>query len=101
MSQDEHFAFVKSLARELNGKKIELPSFPDVVLRIRTALDDPDMTANKLATILSVDPVLASRVLIFANSTYYNPAGTKIEGLDAAVGKSYSCVTPIALRVTI
>lgn len=87
MSQDEHFAFVKSLAEELNRKEIKLPSFPDVVMRIRTALDDPDMTADKLAIILSVDPVLASRVLVFANSTYYNPAGIKIEGLDAAVGR--------------
>ena len=87
MSQDEHFQFVQSLARDLNGKEIKLPSFPDVVIRIRSALDDPDTTGEGLAKILSVDAVLASRILILANSTYHNPAGIKIEGLDAAVGR--------------
>lgn len=87
MSEDEHFKFVQSLARDLNGSEIKLPSFPDVVLRIRTALDDPETTGQDLAKILSNDAVLASRILILANSTYHNPAGIKIEGLDAAVGR--------------
>lgn len=87
MSQDEHFKFVKSLALELNRKEIKLTSFPDVVMRVRNTLDNPDTTGDDLANILSVDPVLASRILVLANSTYYNPAGIKIEGLDAAVGR--------------
>lgn len=87
MSQEEYFSLVKALANDLNGNKIELPSFPDVVVRIRTALNDSDATADSIARILSVDVVLASRILILANSTYHNPAGIKIEGLDAAVGR--------------
>jgi len=87
MSQDEHFKFVQTLASDLNSKEIKLPSFPDVVMRIRAALDDPDTTGQDLAKVLSNDAVLASRILIFANSTYHNPAGIKIEGLDAAVGR--------------
>ena len=87
MSQDEHFKFVQTLASDLNSKDIKLPSFPDVVMRIRAALDDPDTTGQDLAKVLSNDAVLASRILIFANSTYHNPAGIKIEGLDAAVGR--------------
>lgn len=87
MSQDQHFKFVKNLALELNRKEIKLSSFPDVVMRVRKALDDEDTTGEKLARILSVDPVLASRILVLANSTFYNPAGIKIEGLDAAIGR--------------
>lgn len=87
MSQDQHFKFVKSLALELNRKEIKLSSFPDVVLRVRKALDDEDTTGEQLSRILSVDPVLASKVLVLANSTFYNPAGVKIEGLNAAIGR--------------
>lgn len=87
MSQNEYFELVQALAGDLNSNDIKLPSFPDVVVRIRTALDDPDTTGVDIANILSVDAVLASRVLILANSTYYNPAGMKIEGLEAAVGR--------------
>lgn len=87
MSQDEHFKFVQALAADLNKKDIKLPSFPDVVMRIRSALDDPDTTGDDLASILGNDAVLASRVLILANSTYHNPGGIKIESLVAAVGR--------------
>ena len=87
MSQSEYFKFAQALAADLNRGDIKLPSFPDVVMRIRTALDNPDTTGHDLANVLGVDAVLAARVLIFANSTYYNPGGMKIEGLEAAVGR--------------
>ena len=87
MSQDEHFEFVQSLANDLNRKTVKLPSFPDAVVRIRAALDDSDTTAGDIANILSNDAVLASRVLILANSNYHNPAGVKIESLESAVGR--------------
>jgi HD-like signal output (HDOD) protein len=87
MSKEEHFEFVRSLASELNCHEIKLTSFPDIVLRVRIALDNPDTTSEKLATILSVDPVLASRILVLANSTYYNAGGIRIESLNAAVSR--------------
>ncbi len=87
MSQDAYFNFVQALAGDLNKNEIELPSFPDVVVRIRTALDDPDTTGRDIAAIVAVDAVLASRILILANSTFHNPAGIRIESLDAAVGR--------------
>lgn len=87
MSQSDYFKFVQALATDLNRDDVKLSSFPDVVMRIRKALDDPDTSGDQLATILGVDPVLASRILLLANSTYYNPAGIKIENLDAAVGR--------------
>ena len=87
MSQSEHFKFVQQLAQDLNSDDIKLPSFPDVVMRIRSALDDPESTAQDVARILGNDAVLASRILILANSAFYNPAGIKIESLDAAVSR--------------
>ncbi len=87
MSQDDHFKFVKALAIELNRNEIKLSSFPDVVMRVRNALDDPDTTGADLAKLLSVDPVLASKILVLANSAFYNPAGVKTDCLDTAVGR--------------
>ena len=87
MSQQEYFAFVKNLAEELNRNEIKLPSFPDVVIRIRAALDNSETTAGDIANILNNDAVLASRILILANSNYHNPAGIKIESIEAAVGR--------------
>ena len=102
MPQEEHFKFVKSLALQLNRKETKLTSFPDVVLRVRKALDHPDTASENLATILSVDPALASRILILANSTYYNAGGIKIESLDAAVGRvGFSTVRSTAISYAV
>lgn len=87
MSQDEYFQFVQSLALELNRKEIQLTSFPDVVIRVRKALDDEDVTPAKLGQVLGVDPVLASRILVLANSSHYNRGSLKVDSLDTAVGR--------------
>jgi len=87
MSHEAYTNFVQTLASELNNNEIKLPSFPDVVVKVRAALDRPETTADDLANILSVDAALASRVLMLANSTYHNPGGNKIESVGAAVGR--------------
>jgi HD-like signal output (HDOD) protein len=87
VSQQEYFQFVQTLAEDLNGKHVKLPSFPDVVMRIRAALDDPDTTPQDIENILHTDAVLASRVLILANSAFHNPSGIRIENLHAAISR--------------
>ncbi len=87
MSSEDKFAFVQRLAADLNRGEVALPSFPDVVMRIRKALDDPDCNSDNLAAIVSTDAILASRILMYANSSYYNAAGVKIASLNAAIGR--------------
>lgn len=87
MSQEEYFGLVKALADDLNSGNVRLPSFPDVVMRIRAALDEPETTSEDMANILHTDAALASRMLVFANSSYHNPAGVRIEGLHAAISR--------------
>ncbi len=87
MDSELKFKFVKTLAIDLNRGDIALPSFPDIVVRIRAALDDPDCTGEQLAAIIGTEPVLASRMLILANSAAYNPGGAKISNLPATVAR--------------
>ena len=46
---NEQAEFMQGLTEALNSKDIALPSFPDVVVKIRTALEDPTCTADRLA----------------------------------------------------
>ena len=43
-SNKEAFAFVQDLALEMSAGKIEIPSFPDVAVRIRKVLADENCT---------------------------------------------------------
>lgn len=84
---DQKFEFVQQLATDLNRGDVALPSFPDVVIRIRQELEDPDCDGDRLAKIVSTEAALASRILVYANSSYYNPSGAKIVSLTASIGR--------------
>ena len=87
MNNEDQFRFVSLLALELENGDISLPSLPDVVLKIRRMLESDDCDFQQISKAVSVDPVLVSRLFVFANSAYYNRANVGIETLDAAIGR--------------
>ena len=78
-------SLVERLAADLSGGKLELPSFPDVVVRIRRALADDNVSAEKVAQIVSTEPALAARLLKLANSAALNPGGRAVTDLRSAI----------------
>ncbi|MEM1261488.1 MAG: HDOD domain-containing protein [Pseudomonadota bacterium] len=84
---NQKYEFVQQLAMDLNRGEVTLPSFPEVVIRIRQELEDPDCDGDRLAKIVSTEAALASRILLYANSAFFNPTGVKIVSLTAAIGR--------------
>jgi HD-like signal output (HDOD) protein len=78
-------AFLQQLASEVSEGSIDLPCFPDVVIRISTALADPNTTADRVVTIVGAEPRLAARILQSANSAAFNTSGKPVTDLRAAV----------------
>lgn len=87
MSKEDQFRFVSLLALELENGDIVLPSLPDVVMKIRQMLSSNTADFDQVSRAVGVDPVLVSRLFVFANSAYYNRANIKIETLDGAIGR--------------
>lgn len=87
MTDNDRFRFVSLLALELENGDITLPSLPDVVLKIRALLERDNCDFEQISNAVSIDPILVTRLLVFANSAYYNRANVKIETLDAAIGR--------------
>ncbi len=87
LSDPAAFGFVQSLAAELSRGKVELPSFPDIVPRIRKALADEDVTAAKVVRVVSSEPALAARLLQIANSAAINFSGKAVTDLRTAVAR--------------
>jgi HD-like signal output (HDOD) protein len=79
------FAFVQQLATELSSGKLELPSSPEVVIRVRDALRDPNVTAARLARVVGSEPALAARIMHLAASFAINPEGRKVADLRHAI----------------
>src|ERR1700736_2827249 len=67
--------FLSDLAAEVSSGIVDLPCFPDVVIRIRSALADPQTTTEKAVVIVGAEPRLAARLLQTANSAAFNHSG--------------------------
>ena len=92
------FAFVQALAGDLSSNKVELPSFPDVVLRIRKALSDENCTMDQIVRIVGSDPTLAARLIRMSNSAAMRPAGKAITDLRFAISRmGHNMVRSVAM----
>jgi HD-like signal output (HDOD) protein len=81
----EAFEFVRELANELSGNNIELPSFPDVAVRVHRVLSDENVNTDRIVRVLGAEPMIATRVLTMANSAALNPGNKRVSELRAAV----------------
>jgi len=61
-----------------------LPELSAASMKIIDAVNDPDISINDLATVISVSPVLVGRLLGLANSAYFGCAG-EITDLRVAI----------------
>src|SRR5271163_4534609 len=77
--------FLGQLAAEVSSGTVNLPCFPDIVIRIRNALADPATTAEQTVTIVGAEPRLAGRLLQTANSAAFNQTGKPLTDLRAAI----------------
>jgi HD-like signal output (HDOD) protein len=78
-------AFLQKLAAEVSEGTVDLPCFPDVVIRISTALADPNTTTDHVVTIVGAEPRLAARILQTANSAAFNSSGKPLTDLRSAI----------------
>ena len=81
------FAFVSELAKEVSSGKVELPSFPDVAVRVRKVLADEAVANDQIARIVGSDAGLAARVLTLANSAALNRTGRSVGDLKTAINR--------------
>ena len=83
----EAFAFVQALAAELSKGKVDLPSFPDIALRVRQVLADEQVSQDQVVRVVGSEPALAARLMQIANSAAINFSGKAITELRTAINR--------------
>ena len=78
---------VEALTLELAGEKLDLPSFPDIAVRVRKALTNDEVDIDDVARIISAEPALAARLLQLANSAALNTSGRRVTDLRSAISR--------------
>jgi putative nucleotidyltransferase with HDIG domain len=99
---DPRFQFLQDLAAELSQGKISFPTFADATLKVRMALNDPRMNADRIARLLSTEPLLATRLLRLANSAAYSTAGAPSTDVRSAVIRvGFGTIRALAVNVAL
>ncbi|MGD0502757.1 MAG: HDOD domain-containing protein [Steroidobacteraceae bacterium] len=81
------FDFIRALAGELSGGKVDLPSFPEVAVRVRRILSDPKSSVDQVVRVVGSEPALAARLMRIANSASLNRSGKTITELRTAISR--------------
>jgi HD-like signal output (HDOD) protein len=77
--------FLTRMADSLAAGIIELPAFPQVVIKVQEAYKNPNYTPQMIVRLISAEPRLARRLLDMANSVAFNATGRVIIDLGLAL----------------
>ena len=73
-----------TIAHAFNQGLLELPSLPEIALKVKEAVADPDVNINNLVRIIEADPALVARLIQVANSPMHRGRGP-VQSIRAAV----------------
>ena len=92
------FEFVQALAGELSAGKVDLPSFPEIAVRVRRILSDPNSSLVQVVRVVGSEPALAARLMRIANSASLNRSGRTLTALPTAINRiGYNMVRSAAI----
>jgi HD-like signal output (HDOD) protein len=92
------FEFVRSLAAELSAGKVDLPSFPEIAVRVRRVLSDPKSSVDQVVRVVGSEPALAARLMRISNSASLNRTGRAVVDLRTAINRlGYNMVRSAAI----
>lgn len=77
---------LKALEDDIQRNRLILPSLPDVALRVRQVLEQPDCSMHDLARVISTDASVAARLIKIANSVTYR-GNRPIEDIRSAIAR--------------
>jgi HD-like signal output (HDOD) protein len=81
---EQRFQMLQDIAKELTGDVIFPTSF-DLVSHLRKLLQDPNLSLDKIATLVGAEPLISARLISMANSAAFGSTGKQIVGVRDAV----------------
>lgn len=69
---DSEAEVIDEIHKEFNHNEVDLPSMPEVALKINQAVQDETLDFRKIADIVQTDPMISARAVQVANSAMYS-----------------------------
>jgi len=99
---DHEIEFFRGLCSELCKGDVNLPTLPDIALRIKKVLSDPDCSSDKVCRVISAEPVVTASLIKLANSAAFAPSAQPVTALKPAITRvGYDVARNTAVSVAI
>lgn len=86
LTAEKTASLAEEIRTEIENKKIQVPTLPEVALRVREAVESNNVGADAVARVIAQDAALSARLLQVANSPLY-PGTHNIDSLNHAVAR--------------
>ncbi len=83
---DPLLQLLQKITADFKKGELKVPSLPEVVFKVRTAIQDENKTPFQIAKLIQLDPVLTARIIQISNSPLYRREGN-IEDCHAAINR--------------
>lgn len=80
----QRFQMLADIAKELAGEVV-FPTCFDAAFRLRRELQNPELPLSRVAAIVSLEPLVASRLMNLSGSVLYSPDGSLPRDLKTAI----------------
>ncbi len=80
----QRFQMLEDIARELAGEVV-FPTCFDAALRLRKELQNPNQPLAHISRVVSVEPLIAAKLIHLSNSAIYAGSGKPIRDLPSAI----------------
>lgn len=95
--------FIDTLIDDIANNRLEFPTLPEVALRVRKQVDNPEVTTGQIIKALGTDAVITSRLIQVANSALFSGL-QPVQNVQAAISRLgllvvRNLVTSIAMKL--
>lgn len=100
MSSEQQRVIAAEVFAALEAGTLELPTLPDVALKIRSMIDDPNVSAEGVVRLLSADPAISAQIIKAANSSAFSN-GSPVQDLRTAISRlGYRLLHTMVITIT-
>lgn len=98
---DEEYGLFSEIFEASQKRLLELPAMPEVAVKLRKMLRDPDVSSAEVARVIQLDPAVAGRVVQVVNSPLYRAATPITSVRDAIVRLGLKVSSDLAMAVSL
>lgn len=85
----------------LVNKTLELPTLPEVLIKLNSMIADPDSSVDDVGKVIATDPAVATNILRIVNSAYYG-LQVRVSSVSLAVSiMGFAMTKKVALKAAV